>query len=63
MEYRKKKPSVFFNKKQVDRIEKIKLVLVFFSASSYRINMQLIEGQVCGVFFIKRRPIDKIELE
>ncbi len=30
MEYRKKKPSVFFNKKQVDRIEKIKLVLVFF---------------------------------
>ncbi len=39
--------------KQVDRIEKKKASVSFSrKASSYRINMQLIEGQVCVVFFI-----------
>ncbi len=40
IEYRKKKPSVSFTRK----------------ASSKRINMQFIEGQMC-VFLIKRRQI------
>ncbi len=44
---------LLFFKKQVDRIEKRKLVF-FFSrkASSYRINMQLIEGQMCVSLFL-----------
>ncbi len=37
--------------KQVDRLEKRKLVLVY----SYRIYMQLIEGQVCVRFFFYKK--------
>ncbi len=52
-----------FLKKQVDRIEKKKASGSFSrKASSYRINMQLIEGQVC-VFFLFYKKTDKIELE
>ncbi len=50
----------FFFKKQVDRIEK-KTASVSFSrkASSYRINIQLIEGRVCFFFFIYKKKTDR----
>ncbi len=57
-QYTKQGFFFFFLRKQVDRIEKRKLVLVFQEKLAVTINMQLIEGQVC-VFFLNKKKTDR----